>query len=176
MVNDELKSKITTKTGDCGETTGPSGSRISKCDSFLELIGTLDELQAVIGVASFKVGYTLDADVLMKALNNLMSSIYLSTEEEKMYGNVMTYLDINITHGERTLSFDSGFVLPNEYEDVALAHFIRTVTRRAERRLICYMRSSGLGFPQGLVFLNRLSDYFFYLAEGIRDMRRSLRK
>ena len=164
--------KIYTKTGDGGTTSLFSGGRVEKDHPRLEAYGTLDELNAVLGLltceplpagclgwireiqgALFKLGGAIaDAD-------NTEASITLPVTSAQLEG----WID-NMDEGLPELR---AFILPGGSRPAALAHLARTVCRRAERRVRA-LADEGEGVPEDVMpFLNRLSDYFFVLARFI---------
>lgn len=164
--------KVYTKTGDDGTTSLFSGGRVEKDHPRLEAYGTLDELNAVLGLLTceplpegclewiraiqntlFTLGGAIaDAD-------NGAASIVLPLTSTQLEGWIDTM--------EEGLPDLKAFILPGGSRPAALAHLARTVCRRAERRVRALAKEEGCVPDNVLPFLNRLSDYFFVLARFI---------
>lgn len=165
---------IITKKGDDGMTMGPKNYQITKIDSFADLVGTLDELQANIGLV-FELGITRKANLdfdfiekLMEGLYDLMSNLYNQSEKSKNYYFLASRLEILTKDMEKDIPPLKSFILPKGSLLVAQIHVVRTICRRAERKLVSYHlteeeKEDGVAY-RAIPFLNRMSDYFFTLA------------
>lgn len=166
--------KIYTKTGDGGETGLPGGARIEKDAGLPEACGTVDELNASIGIARAE---TLPGD-LDKTLESVQHSLLsvgaeLADVEGKSTGfsrigpeNVEA-LEAAIDRHQTRLPPLESFVLPGGCRAAAALHYARTVCRRAERRVVTLRRERhGPLSPLVLAYLNRLSDALFVLARA----------
>lgn len=166
------KSLIYTKTGDKGMTSLVGGKRVAKAHVRLDAYGTTDELNSFVGFLSEKIEDEHDLKILSYIQHKLFTvGSYLATETEAIppkAASIITEKDIKLLESEMD-SIDSKlpllkqFVLPGGSESAARAHICRTVCRRTER---CIYRVKE-EFPvddQILMFINRLSDYFFLLA------------
>ncbi len=181
------KSTIYTKSGDKGKTSLVGGTRVKKTHVRLEAYGTIDELNSFIGWLDCAI---IDEETsrFLSFLQHKLFSVgsYLATETELIppkAASIIVPEDIEkiekeIDRIDHTLPRLSRFVLPGGNEAAARAHICRTVSRRAERNI--YRVSEE--FPVAdfvLIFLNRLSDYFFVLAryesnKTGKEIRRSL--
>ncbi len=168
--------KIYTKTGDAGQTSLVGGKRVSKADLRLEAYGTVDELNAYVGLLRAKVIH-VEMDKLLCDIQHKLFSVgaFLATEPESVTTEWVTEEDVRgleeaIDAYMAELPVLRGFILPVGNEPVALAHICRTVSRRLER---CVVRLS-LETEQDklcLQYVNRLSDLFFVMARKIaQDM------
>ena len=172
--------KIYTKTGDKGETSLYGWTRVSKAAARVESYGTLDELNAFIGLAKAEISDE-------KVLNQLQKiQFYLftvgseaATPTDKMFlANGKSRLDLLISEEEITElelwmdDFDAEleplkfFILPSGGKAAATIHVCRTVCRRAERSMV-FLRETEEVRPELIKYLNRLSDYLFVLARYI---------
>ena len=164
--------KVYTKTGDDGTTGLVGGSRVNKYDIRLEAYGTIDELNASIGLLR---SYPLSSDVatlLVQIQNKLFNigSILASDNKGKAFtANLaiteahIKVLEDAIDEFENHLPELTHFILPGGELSVAQCHVARTICRRAERLSIKLAETTPV--PDNLiVYLNRLSDYFFMLA------------
>lgn len=166
------KSIVYTKTGDKGTTSLVRGMRVSKTHIRLEAYGTVDELNSCIGWLSCVVEEQQHRDFLSYVQHKLFTvGSYLATETESKDpkpASIISENDIARIEGQIDLIDEklprlNRFVLPGGNEPAARAHICRTVTRRAERNVYRVAEK----FPvaeEVLIFLNRLSDYFFVLA------------
>ena len=165
--------KIYTKTGDDGHTGLIGGTRVWKNNPRIEAYGTVDELNAYIGTLwvqeipdtirdflkriqfqLFTIGSNLATDLDATSLKS--ASV---VEENDIQG-----LENEIDRMDNELPPLSHFVLPGGTPASASAHICRTVTRRAERRVLDLAEADIPVEPLILKYLNRLSDYFFTLS------------
>ncbi|MDE3057470.1 MAG: cob(I)yrinic acid a,c-diamide adenosyltransferase [Bacteroidota bacterium] len=162
--------RIYTKTGDEGETGLFGGQRIAKDADRVEAYGTVDELNAAIGVVcSFRLPKAVE-----KILSQVQRDLFLVGSELAVPGKKMPQTRLigssHIALLEKTIdTLDAKlpkltlFILPGGASAAAHLHFARTVCRRAERRVVHLAKSEDIGKPL-IVYLNRLSDLLFVLA------------
>ena len=163
--------KIYTKTGDAGTTSLVGGKRVPKDCARLESYGTIDELNAQVGLLLTYVEEPSDRECLISVQNNLfVVGAQLATEPESSHKpscvisqDDVTNLEKNIDQASEGLPKWRGFTLPGGSRSAALAHVCRTVCRRAERRILALNAMESVE-PQLLAYVNRLSDYFYVLA------------
>ena len=167
--------KIYTKTGDDGDTGLFGGARVSKASARVEAYGTVDELNAVLGVAR-AAGLPGDLDGLMGAVQSdlftLGAELATVAGKERSLGIPLldeadiARLEAAIDESEGTLAPLKNFVLPAGTAGAAALHLARTVCRRAERAVVG--RPEGAGARAEIkVYLNRLSDLLFSLARQV---------
>lgn len=165
--------KIYTKTGDKGETGLFGGERISKDSSRINAYGTIDELNAFIGLAITEVTNEEIKEDLKKIQNELFTVgadlATPDTEKNKKLNIVRTpasfYVEAEnmIDHYDSNLDELKNFILPGGSKGSVLLHVCRTICRRAEREVVGLKKSVTIG-DNILIFLNRLSDLFFVLS------------
>ena len=173
------KIKLYTKTGDDGTTGIVGGSRVKKYDLRLEAYGTIDELNAAIGVIRSNELPDEITKTLIKVQNKLFNiGSRLATDEK---GNEIT-ADLSITEQhidelektidglEDQLPEIKHFVLPGGEMVSAQCHVARTICRRAERRILEFAEKHSVQ-PEIIVFINRLSDFLFVLARKIAHIK-----
>jgi cob(I)alamin adenosyltransferase len=166
---------IYTKTGDDG-TTGLFGNRrVSKDDARIEAYGTVDELNALLGLLRAE-GVATDFDAQLKSVQDTLFEIGadLATEGGKAslprVEPAIRELENWIDASEAQLPKLETFVLPGGSRTAALLHVLRTVARRAERRYCTLVRRTAdepadRAVPNAIgVYLNRLSDLCFSWA------------
>ena len=161
--------KIYTKTGDKGETSLYGGTRVSKAAARVESYGTLDELNAFIGLAKAEISDEKVLSQLQKIQFDLFTvGSEAATPTDKMFlANGKNRLDLMISEKEiielEPLQF---FILPSGGKAAASVHVCRTVCRRAERAMV-HLNETEEVRPELIKYLNRLSDYLFILARYI---------
>ena len=166
------KSTIYTKTGDKGKTSLVGGKRVEKTHIRLDAYGTVDELNSFIGLLVCEVKDVELKDFLLFIQNKLfVVGSYLATETDALNSKASLIIeDSDIEAIENMMDkLDSQlpkltrFILPGGSESAARAHICRTVCRRAERKT--YNVANEFDIENNiLVFLNRLSDFFFLTA------------
>ncbi len=164
--------KIYTKTGDDGTTGLVGGTRVKKFDARLEAYGTIDELNAAVGVIrSCDIPDTISS-VLIEIQNRLFNIGSRLASDEK--GDKITeklsiteahiaFLEKAIDEMDKDLPKLRQFILPGGDLASAYCHVARTVCRRAERRILAFA-DSGTIQPEIIKYINRLSDFLFVLA------------
>jgi cob(I)alamin adenosyltransferase len=161
--------KVYTKTGDAGTTSLVGGKRVPKDCARLESYGTIDELNAQVGLLLTYVSEPVDRETLIGIQNNLfVIGAQLATEAPQVPSVIITSIDVtkleqSIDAASEGLPKWRGFTLPGGCRPAALAHVCRTICRRAERRILA-LNSSEEVAPELLAYVNRLSDYFYILA------------
>ena len=172
--------KIYTKTGDKGETSLYGGTRVSKAAARVESYGTLDELNAFIGLAKAEISDEKVLSQLQKIQFDLFTvgSEAATPTDKMLLANGKNRLDLMISEKEITElelwmdDFDAEleplrfFILPSGGKAAATLHVCRTVCRRAERAMV-FLNETEEVRPELIKYLNRLSDYLFILARFI---------
>jgi len=170
--------KIYTKTGDDGETGLFGGSRLSKDDLRIEAYGTVDELNAVLGLArACKPAAEID-ELLGKIQRQLfVIGAELASPDGSVQGMKPTGspeiadLEQGIDRFEAQLPTLEQFILPGGTSLASQLHLARCVCRRAERCVVALFRSQQIGGPKTvLVYLNRLGDLLFVMAREANRM------
>lgn len=165
------KSTIYTKKGDSGMTSLASMQKVSKTNLRLKTYGTVDELNAHLGVVlsldcSAKTQHILTE--LQHSLFNLGSDLAFEngTHPEglkRIDENDISFLEKHIDMMDQELPTLRQFILPGGCLSAAHLHVARTVCRRAERLLVEFLEHNHCN-PFLLPFLNRLSDLLFVMA------------
>ncbi len=167
--------KIYTKTGDKGTTGLYGGARISKHHIRIESYGTVDELNAHLGLLRDQVTDTDDQQLLEMIQNRLFTvgSNLASDPSKEMATPDLTEADITLLENEID-NIDAvvpplkNFILPGGHVTVSQTHVCRCVCRRAERLVVALSESEPDTVPPILVrYLNRLSDYLFMLGRKL---------
>jgi cob(I)alamin adenosyltransferase len=163
-------SKVYTRTGDAGQTSLVSGTRVDKDDVRVEAYGTIDELNSNLGVLlhSTKLDNPEVIAIVRKAQNKLFNiGGYLANDKaDKLYGVTqedVAELERMMDQMNEVIPPAQGFVLPGGTRLSAQADRCRTITRRAERRVVTLAKVAPID-PLVLEYLNRLSDFFFVFA------------
>ena len=157
--------KIYTRTGDDGTTGLGDGTRVAKESLRIAAIGTVDELNSVIG----KV-LAHDVPVAVRTCLEDIQHALFELGAELCLPGVTKIADTHLKRLERELDAFNGalpglkeFILPGGAHSAADAHVARTVCRRAERTVIALAKKEKVG-DAGRRYLNRLSDLLFVIA------------
>ena len=167
--------RIYTKTGDDGETGLLGGRRIRKDDPRIEAYGTVDELNAVLGLVRSLGLPQREDEVILRVQNRLFDlGACLANPGSEGGGNSVigsaeiSWLEQMIDSQESGLQPLSQFILPCGTMLAASLHLARCVCRRAERLVVALARQESI--PRELViYLNRLGDLFFVLARSVNQ-------
>lgn len=166
--------KIYTKVGDKGQTSLFGGTKVKKNHYRIEAYGTVDELNAYIGLLR-DVDDEVHRKNFLMSIQNLLFSIgsMLAAENEKAKSHVpkveerdIEMLEKEMDRMDELLEPMRNFILPGGHQKVSFCHIARTICRRAERMVI-QMDEKEKVDPLIIKFLNRLSDYLFVLARTI---------
>lgn len=165
--------KIYTKKGDKGFTSLFGGKKLSKDDLRIEAYGTVDELNASIGVLLALVNNGSVKTELLRIQRNLFNlGAILATDPSKISmvkpfdAEEIKRLEVLIDSMETDLPALRNFLLPSGSLAVSQCHVVRTVCRRAERRTVSINSLEPLQ-NEVIIYLNRLSDYLFVLSRSI---------
>jgi cob(I)alamin adenosyltransferase len=155
-------SKITTRTGDAGETGLGDGSRVPKDAVRVAALGDVDELNSAIGVM---LAEEVPA-AIRGVLEEVQHDLFDLGGELSIPGHAMLKaerveaLDRQLEAWNASLPPLKEFILPGGSRAAAAAHLARTICRRAERTVVALGRDQALG-ENALRYLNRLSDLLF---------------
>lgn len=161
-------SKITTRTGDGGDTGLGDGSRVRKDSARVAVLGEIDELNSAIGVllaetVPEKIRHGLEG--VQHDLFDLGGDVSIPGRAT-MTGAQIEKLETLQEDLNSDLSRLKEFILPGGTRAAALAHLARAVCRRAERSLVALASSEKVA-DAGRVYLNRLSDLLFVLGRAL---------
>ncbi|MCY1722129.1 cob(I)yrinic acid a,c-diamide adenosyltransferase [Prolixibacteraceae bacterium Z1-6] len=172
--------KVYTKTGDDGTTGLVGGSRVKKYDPRLEAYGTVDELNACLGVVrSYEIPEEIKL-LLIQIQNKLFNigSRLASDEKGQTYtanlvikNEDIEVIEVAIDQFEEGLPELRNFILPGGELSVAQCHMARTVCRRAERRIVEFAEQTPVQ-KEIVKYINRLSDFLFVLARKLGNINR----
>ena len=179
---------IATKTGDKGMTGLMFGRRVSKCHPRVEACGTVDELNAAIGLARATSKQKFLRDnlfLIQKELVILMGEIGVAEKDLPRYTKggyalvtpaMTAKLDVVVRDLEaKNISF-KGWATPGENLNSAAFDVARTVCRRAERR-VCRLQEVGeLHNPEIIIYLNRLADMLWLFARWTETAQKPVPK
>lgn len=164
--------KIYTKTGDKGLTSLVGGKRVSKCDARLDAYGTIDELNSFVGLLVSSLPDGEDKcflESIQKTLFDVGGLLALDEDTPASKYNLclepseIDRIESEIDRISELLPPLKSFVIPGGTYESSLCHVCRTITRRAER-CIYLVNEEFLVYPEVLIYINRLSDYFFVLS------------
>ncbi|GHV00439.1 ATP--cob(I)alamin adenosyltransferase [Bacteroidia bacterium] len=172
--------KIYTKGGDGGTTSLTGGERVPKWDLRVEAYGSVDELMAhvaLLGDTLAQLGEPAARQCaeLERIVSTLMTvaALFSQGKGAKELADLAlcrtAWLEERIDAISATLSPLGSFTLPGGHPAVSLTHICRTVCRRAERAALRADAQSGLS-RNALIYLNRLSDYFYALGRELTQL------
>ncbi|OGJ59230.1 ATP:cob(I)alamin adenosyltransferase [Candidatus Peribacteria bacterium RIFCSPHIGHO2_01_FULL_51_9] len=165
---------IVTKTGDGGTTALYGRGRVSKCSKQLHAYGTIDELNALIGLVLVHI----EQPMLQSHLTIIQHMLFrvgadLATPHnitgptvQRIRPEDIERIEKWITDLEKTLPPQRAFLLPSGSLGGSFLHYARTVCRRAERWIVALAEEEPLN-QTVRVFVNRLGDYLFLLARKV---------
>ena len=168
--------KIYTKKGDQGKTGLIGGTRVSKDDMKIEAYGTVDELNAFIGLLRDSVENKNYSEQLIEIQDRLFTAgsiLAVGDSGTKMKLPSLCEEDITtlekwIDDMDTNLPEMKSFVLPGGHQAVSICHITRTTCRRAERRVVSLSQHSNID-KLLLRYFNRLSDYLFTLGRTLAN-------
>lgn len=165
--------RVYTKGGDKGETSLIGGDRVSKADPRLECYGTIDELNATVGLMIEALATSAAGEHLTPILRRVQNELFnlgceLATPDAEQRAKLpriearhVEALERDIDAVNDELPMLKSFVLPGGGWPSAYAHLARTVCRRVERLVVGLMQSEDIGGDLPVQYLNRLSDALF---------------
>lgn len=180
-------SRIYTRSGDQGETGLGDGARVAKDHPRVEAYGSVDELNAVLGLLRAEGEAATECSELPALLRDVQNDLFdvgadlCVPEIEVGTGSGLRVAAEQVNRLEQLIDrFNdqlqplTSFVLPGGVLSAAWCHLARTVCRRAERQVVTLARDERIN-PQIVIYLNRLSDFLFVLARvcnenGKRDV------
>lgn len=183
--------KVYTRLGDKGQTSLVGGKRVSKADLRLDVYGTVDETNSVVGLIVCEIKneqaksdqphLPTDYDLILTHLSKIQHSLFnvgshLACDDANVRSKMPIVNEDSVTELEQWMDFYSeklpelkNFILPGGSKSAGFAHLARTVVRRSER--LCVHLSQTDEVEDVVVkYLNRLSDYFFVLARKLNHL------
>lgn len=169
--------RIYTRGGDKGKTSLGDGKRVPKHDLRVDAYGTVDEVNAVIGLARLHTAGSEADRMLMRIQNDLFdlgADLCIPLPEEaqdpeaekmalRIQDSQVSRLESEIDAMNADLAPLKSFVLPGGDPAAAQLHLARTVARRAERVMTALAEAEAVN-PEAVKYINRLSDHLFVLA------------
>lgn len=158
---------IYTRKGDKGSTSTISEKALKKNSRRIEAIGTVDELNSFFGV----IKTSANTRGVAKGMRNIQSELFainatLAGKDTPLGKNVIKEMETSIDRWEATMPELKNFIYPGPSYLSALLHMARSITRRAERRIVALNEVEEVR-PDILIFMNRLSDFLFTLARYV---------
>lgn len=176
--------RVYTKTGDEGKTALIGGQRVEKNHLRIETYGTVDELNAVLGLIVahatrmpgphdlaeeiLEIMAWMQQDLFNLGADLATSKEYLSEKNPgaKLNANRISDMESTMDRWQETLEPLKSFVLPGGGLISSYLHLARVVCRRAERCVVTLSQQEPVLGP-ALQYLNRLSDFFFVMARMV---------
>lgn len=179
--------KIYTKTGDKGQTSLFTGQRVPKNDPFIEALGSIDECNSSIGASIAFLPKTPQSTPIREQLEIIQHALFdvgaaLATprtragasklEKTRFDEEAIAQLEGWIDAMEELLPPLHEFILPGGHPSGAMIHLARSICRRAERRVLPLHSNADVS-DTVLIYLNRLSDYLFFLSRYVNQLNHS---
>lgn len=163
-----MRPSLSTTGGDKGKTGLFGGKRVSKADVRMHAIGTVDELNAVLGLVLAEAHFP---EELRQQLHTVQKDLFCLGADLSASDICMTQSQtVQIEQWGLLLEGDlpalQKFILPSGCRTGALLHLARTICRRAERWLVALSKEESVN-SHALIYINRLSDYFFLLSRTV---------
>lgn len=157
--------RISTKKGDKGFSSLTDGIKLKKSAEIFEVLGSLDELNSFIGWAKVTVPkkYKPVMERIQKTLYEVMADV-ASVKKFTNWGSEILFLEKNIDELEKKLGVLRKFLILGKNEASSRLHIARTVCRRRERIIVKNFKKIKIPIDI-LVYMNRLSDLLFLMAE-----------
>jgi cob(I)alamin adenosyltransferase len=169
--------RIYTRGGDKGRTSLGDGTRVDKHHARVEAYGTVDEANAVIGLARLHLEGEAEAMLgrIQNDLFDLGGDLCIPPKEGEAEGQALRIQDSQVERLEREIDMMNkdlaplrSFVLPGGHPAAAYLHLCRTICRRAERLIVALADRPGEKVSgQALAYINRLSDHFFVSSRWV---------
>jgi cob(I)alamin adenosyltransferase len=169
--------KIYTKTGDAGNTGLQGNFRISKSHPRIIAYGTVDEVNAALGIV---LANSLDEDIV-KVLTDIQNDLFLvgadlsnsnlNDIKNRVSLDMIEKLEKHIDKFELDLPTLTNFILPGGSPEAAQLHYVRTVVRRAETLVVQLSEKDEIN-SNCIRYLNRLSDLFFVMGRLLNKRKR----
>ncbi len=171
--------RVTTRTGDLGETSLFGKGRVHKTDPRIEALGDLDEAQSALGVARAQAPAAV-AELILE----LQRGLYIAMAEvatpvgdisrlpQRIDEVAVAALEERSAALKATTDIEGVFVVPGEDALSAALDLARTVVRRAERRVVAIVEAGVVKNDHLVPWMNRLSDVVYILARSVEGHRR----
>ena len=149
-------------------TSLPGGLRLPKSDPLFDAVGSLDELNAALGLLRAQLATSSDATLVESIQRDLLRlGAELATGQPQLAPAALAALETETARRMSALPPLRKFILPGDTEPSARAHFARAVCRRAERDVIDLAESEPEFNDDIIRYLNRLSDVLWLLARQV---------
>ena len=161
--------KIYTKIGDKGSTQLGDGKMVNKDSLRVDAYGSVDEANATIGLSILRTNIKIKKilKIVQNDLFDLGADLCIpdkkNTQKLKITKDRVDYIEEKIDNFNKELSSLNSFILPGGSESSTYLHIARTVTRRAERKIVALSKKEKIN-PITIIYLNRLSDLLFVFA------------
>lgn len=166
-------SRITTRTGDAGDTGLGDGTRVPKDSARIQALGDIDELNSCVGLVLAEKLPAAAQDALLQVQHDLFDlggEVCIPGHSMITGQHVARLEDLTQAHNAKLKPLKE-FILPGGTRAAAAAHLARAICRRAERSLVALGRSEAVN-ESARQYLNRLSDLLFVLGRSLNRVAR----
>jgi cob(I)alamin adenosyltransferase len=171
--------RIYTKTGDDGTTALGSGERRPKFDLRIAAYGTVDEINAAIGVVRLHLAGAPELDTMLGLIQNDLFDLGADlavpqrdgkAERLRVVPSQVERLERDIDSLNANLASLTSFILPGGTPAAAYLHLARTICRRAERIMVELAANPAEPVSEAAIqYINRLSDFLFVASRAVND-------
>jgi cob(I)alamin adenosyltransferase len=178
--------KLYTAKGDDGTTGLLGAERVEKSDLRIEVLGTLDELSASLGLSRSLSPAVISKELklIQRVIYEIMAEVASTKENEAQFRKInqdyIVELENKIAEYSDKVQLPDQFILPGDSTASAMISLSRTVARRAERRLVKLNNQEKMGNPKLIPYMNRLSSFLFvielYLSQNLDNKSTSFAK
>ena len=175
--------KIYTKSGDRGQTSLFGGQKVAKDNLRIETYGSVDELNSLIGVivAELNQGNSPQGRIISKLTRNqeelfvlgsdLATPLDVKVKVPRISKYYISRLEKEIDAWQKNLPELKKFILPGGSKIGAKLHLARTIARRAERSIVRLASKEKIN-ERDIIYINRLSDWFFVVARYVNKLEK----
>jgi len=173
--------RISTGTGDKGETSLFDLTRVKKDSQRVAAYGDVDELNSALGLAAAEARGTPNSEKLIAEIETIQQHLFLlgadlatpmtKKQENRIDEEEVKWVEALEDEIEKALPPLKEFILPGGTKLSSRLHLARTIARRAERNAVGLAKAEEVN-PQALVYLNRLSDLLFLMARKVNAAAR----
>lgn len=166
-----------TKKGDRGKTSTINEKNIWKFEDQVEIIGSLDELSAFVGLVIGKIKRKKEKEILILITKNLYQIMAVVAGENKdltSLEKVIKFFEQYIKEEAKNLSKLKKFILPIGDEVFGWLNILRTICRKTERKMVFCLKNIKINSKNKLIiikYLNRLSSLFFVMSRKLNTKK-----
>jgi len=161
-----------TGSGDFGETSIPRKGKVGKDSIYVEALGDLDELVAILGIIRSLINEEDIKEILFEVQKTVFSIGSMIAGYSSKFEGKTEKLERLIEHYDKKVTPIRNFVIPGNSLESSFVHLARAVARRAERRVVNLLKKEERDLPISVIsYLNRLSSLLFVIALYLNSIK-----